>query len=482
MPVDAPRQAPLERLTAVVGEWFYRSMPAVRPLLATLKGSQLRYRRYGRRTKAIVEEALDREQWPADKLRKWQEAKVSEILHHAVRNVPYYREYWQQRRRKGDDSSWEILENWPILEKDAIRNNPWGFVAENYRSGRLYHEITSGTTGSPISLWFDRSAVQKWYGLAEARWRGWNGLSRHDRWAMLGAQFVVPIEQQRPPYWVWNAAMHQLYCSAYHLSQNALRAYLEAIAAYRVRYVWGHTSALCALAMEARRLDWKYPMAAVMSSSEPLSAQQRRTIREAFGCPAVETYGMTEMAAAASECGEGNLHEWPEAAYLELVPDEGSAASDRPAHVISTVLLNPAMPLIRYRTGDMAAPRLENGACPCGRSLPLFGPVLGRFSDVLYTSDARAVTPSAVESIFDGEIGIREGQIIQEALGSIRILYVPAETYGERDARNLIERVRQRLGDVAVTLERVEYIPRGPNGKFRAVVCKVCGPVAGGRS
>jgi phenylacetate-CoA ligase len=452
------------------GSLLYDRFDFTRPFLASAWGYRLRWRRYGRGTERIVAEALERETWAPEKLRTWQQQRLCEVLHHAATKVPYYRSYWQERRRRGDFSSWEDIANWPILEKSPIRENPRAFLAEDRMQWSLCHEITSGTTGAPIHLWFTKEAVRAWYGLAEARWRNWYGLSRQDRWALLGAQIVVPIEQTEPPFWVWNAGLNQLYCSTYHLRSDVLRHYLDALVRYRVRYLWGHSSALFTLASEAARIGFRGQLAAVLSSSEPLTRVQRRMIATAFKCPVRETYGMTEMAAAASECEHGRLHAWPEIAHLELLAD--ATEGDRPAHLISTCLVNPAMPLIRYRTGDLAA-RVSDCACPCGRTLPVLGGILGRFSDILLSPDFRQLPPSAMEAVFDDDIRISEAQIIQDELTALRIRYVPADGFGEADAAKLVERVRQRMGEVSVTLERVDSIPRGPNGKFRAVLSRL---------
>ena len=53
------------------------------------------------------------------------------MLYRAATGMPYYREHWVARRRKGDRASWEYLENWPILGKDSVRANASAFVADD---------------------------------------------------------------------------------------------------------------------------------------------------------------------------------------------------------------------------------------------------------------------------------------------------------------------------------------------------------------
>ncbi|MCL4403061.1 MAG: hypothetical protein M1436_10450 [Acidobacteria bacterium] len=455
----------------------YHTMPPLgRTLLASIHGYQLRHSRYGRDTARLVKEALARECWSGAAWHAWQKEQLARVLHRAAERVPYYREHWAARRRAGDRSPVECLENWPILEKEELRRHARAFVADDFHERNLVHETTSGTTGQPVHLWFSPDAVRAWYALAEARWRHWYGLSRRQRWALIGGQLVTPVDQHKPPYWVWNIALRQLYMSAYHLSPEALGYYLDAIVRYRVAYLWGHSSALEALAREVIRTGRKdIHIRAAISSSEPLGDGQRRRIGTAFGCPVRETYGMAEMAAAASECEHGRLHLWPEAGWYEAVPagDGGPAG-----HLLSTAFLNRAMPLVRYRVGDIVTLAERGSECPCGRSLPVLLAVEGRTSDIFRRADGSRITPAAVEMIFETDMPLAEAQIIQESFTLFRIRYVPAAGFTPATRRTLCDRVRERMGDVEVAFEEVARIPRAANGKFQAAVSRIAADAA----
>ena len=109
---------------------LYHSFPApMRVVTASLRGLYLRCWRYGVKTDQLVEAALQREHWDKTQWKKWQEDRLTFILDRAARHVPYYREQWALRRRTGDRSSWSYLENWPILEKESLRQNSRAFVA-----------------------------------------------------------------------------------------------------------------------------------------------------------------------------------------------------------------------------------------------------------------------------------------------------------------------------------------------------------------
>jgi phenylacetate-CoA ligase len=439
-------------------------------LTASLRGFYLRSWRYGPETERLVEEALSRESWSLEQWRTWQQEKLGAALHRAATAVPYYRDYWEKRRRRGDQTAWEYLENWPILEKESLRSNPRAFVADDCNLKHLLEVHTSGTSGKPLTLWRGYATEIAYYALFEARFRRWYGVSRHDRWAILGGQLVAPVERRRPPCWVWNWGLNQLYMSSYHLSPDLIPYYFDALTSYRITYLWGYSSSLYALALEAGRSRRRLPsLAVVIANAEPLFPYQRQAIARAFQCPVRETYGMAENVAAASECQAGRLHLWPEMGLVEVLEAGRPVAPGNVGDLVCTGLLNMDMPLIRYRVGDRGAlPRLE-APCPCGRGLPVLGRVEGRVDDILYTADGGRV--GRLDPVFKVDFPIQEAQIIQETLTQIRVRYVPAPDYTTAAGDSIVKQLQARLGTVQVILEPVQEIPREPNGKFRAVIC-----------
>src|SRR6185503_8185524 len=143
---------------------------------------------------------------------------------------------------------------------------------------------------------------------------------------------------------------------------------------------------------------------------------------QAFQCPVRETWGMIENVAAASECPEGRLHQWPEVGIIEVCDDGRPLAAGASGELICTGLLNAGMPLIRYRTGDRGRLAADPAGCSCGRALPLLGRLEGRCSDTLITRDGRQVF--WLNPVFYG-LPVRQSQVIQEALDRITVRISP---------------------------------------------------------
>jgi phenylacetate-CoA ligase len=440
---------------------LYHRLPATaRSSAATLRGWYLRRWRYGKETAQLKAEVLERDHWGTAQWETWRAERIAYVLHRAATRVPYYRALWQRRRANGDRAPWDLLENWPLLEKDEVRANAPAFVADDCEPRRMFHEQTSGTTGKPLDIWRTRQTVSTVQAIADVRTCGWDDIPDDARWARLGGQLVVPVRERRPPFWVWNAAMRQLYLSSFHLAPDLIPFYLDALARYRITYIASYPSSIYAIAQEALRLGRRdIKLAAVYTNAEPVLPAQREAIAAAFHCPVRETYGMAETVAGASQCPANRLHQWPEFGHVE-VRDDGE--------LVCTGLLNVDMPLVRYRVGDRGQQPPGAGVCSCGRALPFMGTIDGRTNDMLLTPDGRQVF--WLNPVFYG-LPVRQSQIAQERLDFLRVRVAPSEGFTRDTEREIVERLRARMGEVSVVIDRVDEVPRTSNGKLRAVIC-----------
>jgi phenylacetate-CoA ligase len=180
---------------------------------------------------------------------------------------------------------------------------------------------------------------------------------------------------------------------------------------------------------------------------------------------------MAEFVVAASECEAGRLHLWPEAGVLEMQSADGRTGDTLAGELVCTGLLNPAMPLIRYRTGDRGSLAPAGQRCDCGRTLPIVETIDGRVDDMFYTVDGRRV--GRIDPVFKTSLAVREAQVVQESLERIRVRFVPGPGFTGATGHLIAERIRQRLGSVQVVLEPLESIPRGAHGKFRGAICAI---------
>jgi phenylacetate-CoA ligase len=120
--------------------------------------------------------------------------------------------------------------------------------------------------------------------------------------------------------------------------------------------------------------------------AEPYSEHTRKKIEELYGIDAFNSYGLSEMngPGVAFECPyKRGMHLWEDSYYLEIVdPITGSSLSDgEEGEVVLTTLNREAVPIIRYRTGDIAS--VCPGECDCGRTHRRISRIKGRSDDML---------------------------------------------------------------------------------------------------
>lgn len=450
---------------------IYHKLPyPLRVIVASAKGYQLRRWRYGIKTEKLVEEILTQESWSLERWKVWQEERLAYILKRAATQVPYYQKQWNERRRNGDKASYEYLENWPILKKTVLRENLDAFIAEDCNKDKMFCDHTSGTTGTPLLVYSSKETVIKQYAIFEARVRHWHQVSIKERWAILGGQLVVPFEQTKPPFWVFNAGLNQLYLSTHHVSIQNAKAYMTALNRHQPTHfiVYPSSAYILATAIQEQDLIPPSSLKVIFSNAEWLSDKQRNVIQEAFKCPVVNTYGMSENVAFATECQAGKMHISPEVGLIEIL-DEQENVTAAVANIVATGFLNADMPLIRYEVGDRGQQE-GNSQCQCGRVLPILNKVEGRANDLIITKDGRSIF--WLDPIFH-DIPIIEAQIVQTSLEYILIRVVPTPTYIHADGETIIKRLLERVGEMNVELELIEHIPRTANGKFRAIISNV---------
>jgi phenylacetate-CoA ligase len=332
---------------------------------------------------------------------------------------------------------------------------------------------TSGTTGSPLAVWYDQQTVIE-NNAQDRRQKLWGGMRPGDWIGMFLGRVIVPPEQQRPPFWRANVVQHEVWFSSFHMSEQSLGAYVTEIRRRGLRFLEGYPSTLFILATYLRRTGQTLPMRAVFSSSETLHPVQREVIEESFACRLFDFYGMAERTIFAGECeAHSGRHLAEDFGYTEVVDEAGEPVpSGSWGYLVGTSLHNTAMPMIRYRTNDVS--RILAERCSCGRPFPLLDPVTTKAEDVLMMPDGRLISPSILTHPFKPFDKLVKSQIIQLALDRVLVQLVAGSDFSAAQQAELIAGLQTRLGSgVTIEVRLVDEIPPEKSGKFRWVISRV---------
>jgi phenylacetate-coenzyme A ligase PaaK-like adenylate-forming protein len=214
--------------------------------------------------------------------------------------------------------------------------------------------------------------------------------------------------------------------------------------------------------------------------AEPWSEQMRTRIDDLLGIRSLDIYGLSEVIGpgVACECvvAADGLHVNEDHFLVEaLDPVTGEPVGDGMAGELAfTTLTKEAMPLLRYRTGDIAA--LRHGTCACGRTLVKMSKVTGRKDDMLVIRGVN-VYPSEIERVLLAELDVapdyvlvideREGRRDLIACCEFRTHGPGSAAPSEAVAREVLEEgLRETLGlRVAVAIVPPGSVPRTEVGK-----------------
>lgn len=457
---------------------IYRLSPAwCQNLLLTGFGAFLERERYSGRYAEYRDLLASSERWSRQELVAYQDERLRAVVRHAYDTVPYYRTRFDQRRLKPDDiRSQQDLHKLPLLTKDDIRANFEALRSTALPPKQMRCGHTSGTTGTPLTVAYDRDAVWMTYAVFDRHYR-WAGLHMGrdgDRIAVARGNVIVPLEQRKPPYWRYNRRQNQMLLSSFHLSKANLPAYFDALTAFKPAVLDGYPSTLYILAKYLIGRGQMFPLRAAVTSSETLFDFQRAAIEQAFQCRIFDYFALAERVVFSGECDRHEGHHISMEYGIAEVVDDGAqpVGAGTEGRLAGTSLHNLAMPLLRYATNDRTT--LTAHQCSCGRELELMGDVTTKAEDVLTLSDGRLISPSVLTHPFKPLDCIEGSQIVQKAPDHVVIRLVAGADYEPSLGAHLIKEFKERLGDdVRVEVQLVDRLEYGRNGKFKWVISKV---------
>jgi phenylacetate-CoA ligase len=426
-------------------------------------GLSVRRKRYGGTYNAILKAALERGDWPRQRILEYQRERLRALVAHCNENVPHYRTNFRERGiEPAEIERAEDLEKLPLLSKETVRENCDALLASDRHRRAQLRAHTSGTTGAGLEFLTDLAAHREQWAVWW-RYRMSHGIQPGTWCAYFGGRTIVPPGQRRAPYWRVNFPAKQVLYSTYHMSPEALPRYAEDLVRRKLPWIHGYPSALSLLGRYVLESEIRLRFRWATVGAENLLPWQKRVIEDAFGCRCYQHYGNAEGVANFSECEAGNLHADEDFSIVELVP----TSDPERLSIVGTSLSNYVMPLLRYETGDVCGRPLAS--CPCGRDGLIVARIDGRQEDYVLLNDGSLL--GRLDHVFKDAVHIREAQIRQEKAGEIVLRVVPGTGWSEDDELALLREFRMRAGDLLeVKIELCERLERTAAGKLRFVV------------
>ncbi len=400
------------------------------------------------------------------------------LLVHAYETTSFYRRRLDQA---GVDphglSSMDDLKRIPLLTKDDIRRNTDRMLSDQADRHRLVPIKTSGSTGVSLKLFMDETSRQ-WKRACTTRYDMWAGWHLGER---VGAIWGNPESEQNWRMWLRNLLLVRHVClDTLKMDEDAMSRYHRRLLAKRPTILFGHAHSLYlfALFLKSEGVRDIRPRG-VISTAMVLHDFERALMEDIFGCKVTNRYGCEEVSLMACECeAHSGLHVNMDSLVFECVDSDGNPVSPgEPGAVVVTDLTNFAMPIIRYKVGDVA--RMSVKPCSCGRSYPLVESIEGRIADYIRTPEGQFVSGISLTENFAMALeGVKQLQIVQKAFDRLIFRIVRGREWTPDQALRIAELVRERFGrKMRHEIDFVDSIQSEQSGKYRFCISLLEQPV-----
>jgi phenylacetate-CoA ligase len=420
------------------------------------------------------------ETMPPDELRRLQFKLLKTLVYRLYSFNEFYRRRMKEQQVHPDDiRTLEDITKLPFMYKQDLRDNyPDGIFSADRNELVRYH-VSSGTTGKPTVVGYTARDIENW---SESLARAFSscGLGRGD---------VIQVSYG---YGLFTGGLGAHYgaervgATVLPTSVGNTERQIELMQDLHVTAIACTPSYLLHIGEVAEKMGVSIKndtdLRLGFLGAEPWSEQMRVRIEDWLGIRAYDIYGTSELSGPLfTECAEQQgIHIWGDLAFVEIVDPKTNEVLEpgEQGEVTITMLQKEALPMVRYRIGDLAA--IEDGICPCGRTHPRIGRIRGRVDDMLIVRGIN-VFPSQVEHTLleIPDVG-KHFQIVVDRKGALDTMLVRVEVSEEAFSdkitdlmvikRNVEHRLRSSL-NVSVDVELVEpgTLPRF-EGKSKKVI------------
>jgi len=358
------------------------------------------------------------------------------------------------------------LSEWPLLPKERVRGREHEFLT---RPAWLTSQgSTGGTAGIPLRLYRSLQSVcyeQATYDYPLLK-RRMNPLAI--RIAILRGDNIKDPSDLNPPFWKFAANGRKIIFSSNHLCEKTVRHYYEMLREFAPDCLFAYPTSLESLCLLLQQGGLSLRIPLVIATSEAMSVGARLLAQQVLNAEVLHSYGAGERVAFAWSERPAEYFMFAGYGWVELIPvaeDESTITYE----IVGTGLWNLAMPLVRYRMGDLLVlPRDASVEPICWGTQPFKG-VVGRQSDYLVSPDG--VRLMGIDH-FPREVdNVLRMQVIQPAPDFVRVLVVPAEGFSEANMAQIMQNVQRKLPQtMRVHVEIVEELVRTPTGKTPYVI------------
>lgn len=407
----------------------------------------------------------------ADTILDLQFQHVQEIVKYVATNSPFYKALFQKRGVNSAVKNWDDFFALPTTSKDDLQNCNWDFLCVP-KNQIVEFTSTSGTLGKPVTIGLTEKDLQRLAYNESISFACADG-SSDDLY-----QLMLTLDRQFMAGIAYYEGIRKLGAGLIRVGPGLPPLQLETIQRLNPTILVAVPSFIVKLIDYANQVGYDLNASSVKKAiciGEGLRTESLelntlgKKIKESWSIDLYSTYASTEMQTAFTECGHGkggHLH--PELIYVELLDDNQNVVTDGSAGEITITTLDvEGMPLIRYRTGDIA--RIHNEPCTCGRNTLRVGPILGRKQQMIKLKGTTLYPPALfdllqIDGVLDYVVEVFTGNLGTDEV-KLHVSFTESKTGSVQ--KNLLNAFQSRLRVVpeivAVSPKEIEVLQHSGN-------------------
>lgn len=405
------------------------------------------------------------DKWDSEALLTYQAKNLTSILKYCKKHVPFY----SNMSLKLDQSRSDLYQ-FPIINKELLQNNLSQFMSPIIQKKDTYQVSTGGTSGKSLSFNLDNSTYGNEWAFVMTGWRRVGYMPGDKLISFRGVNFN---RANKGIYWQKNPIYNTIEMSPFHLSEDNLPKYVEAIKKIKPKYIHGYPSAITILAKYVEQNVKNFPkIDAVLGVSENIYSGQRELIEHAFKTRFFSFYGQSEKVIMAHECEwDRRYHAFPEYGITELLDKNGEPVGEgERGELVGTGFLNYCIPFIRYSTGDYAV--LSDQKCKCGRKHLILEDLVGRWAqEVIIGKDGAPISLTALNFHSDIFNNIYSYQFVQKKEGELVLKIIPKSAITDTEYNEIKSAFFLKVGsNIDLSIQIVNKISLTTRGKHKLLV------------
>jgi phenylacetate-CoA ligase len=314
-------------------------------------------------------------------IKKFQEQKLQELLTYLENHSPFYQKLFKENNISVSEiQTLEDLQKIPTTTKNDIQQNNDDFFCITHDK-IVDYSTTSGTLGDPVTFGLSDNDLER-LAYNEAISFACAGIQKGDV-----VQMITTIDKRFMAGLAYFLGLRKMGASVVRMGPGIPELQWDSIFRYKPKYLITVPSFLLKMIDYAEKHGLDYKNSSVYGAvciGESIKNQDftdnilSQKIKEKWDIKLFSTYASTEMSTAFTECEyQIGGHHHPELIITEILDDDGNLVKEGESGELTITTLGvEALPLLRFKTGDIVKAHYE--PCQCGRNTMRLGPVVGR--------------------------------------------------------------------------------------------------------